>query len=241
MVSGARQKDEDWDPSENGGFAVHGMSSPSLPLADPPPVRLTFVLRSIETDPNQGPVDPLAALEKSTAAENHLTNVQIPRLEALQDLSDRISSDPYTHSQRVRKRFREQKKLDTARDAADERLKSAYGPPETLALAAESDESRSQAREEWEQARQALEDGRESAKRLKLGEERSVIPRTPSSARGSSRASGSRGSASGNGDAVSALRAKILGNTAKQGSLGGLGRLKPPDSKSLRGSLVRRT
>ena len=32
-----------------------------------------------------------------------------------------------------------------------------------LALAAESDESRSQAREEWEQARQALEDGRELA------------------------------------------------------------------------------
>lgn len=25
VVSGARQKDEDWDPEENGGFAVHGM------------------------------------------------------------------------------------------------------------------------------------------------------------------------------------------------------------------------
>ena len=25
VVSGARQKDEDWDPAENGGFAVHGM------------------------------------------------------------------------------------------------------------------------------------------------------------------------------------------------------------------------
>ena len=24
VVSGARQKDEDWDPAENGGFAIHG-------------------------------------------------------------------------------------------------------------------------------------------------------------------------------------------------------------------------
>jgi len=24
VVSGARQKDEDWDPEENGGFAIHG-------------------------------------------------------------------------------------------------------------------------------------------------------------------------------------------------------------------------
>ena len=26
VVSGARQKDEDWNPEENGGFAVHGKS-----------------------------------------------------------------------------------------------------------------------------------------------------------------------------------------------------------------------
>lgn len=24
VASGARQKDEDWDPEENGGYAVHG-------------------------------------------------------------------------------------------------------------------------------------------------------------------------------------------------------------------------
>jgi hypothetical protein len=24
VISGARQKEEDWDPEENGGFAVHG-------------------------------------------------------------------------------------------------------------------------------------------------------------------------------------------------------------------------
>ena len=25
VASGARKKDEDWDPEENGGFAIHGM------------------------------------------------------------------------------------------------------------------------------------------------------------------------------------------------------------------------
>ncbi|RPD60976.1 DUF572-domain-containing protein [Lentinus tigrinus ALCF2SS1-7] len=220
VVSGARQKDEEWDPEENGGFAVH------------------------ETDPNQGPIDPLAALEKSTEAQNHMNNVQVPRIEALQNLSDHYSSDPYEHSRRVRKRFREQKKIDKAREEVDEEVKSAYGLPEALALSADDDESRAKAKEAWKQGRQALEE-RESAKRRKVGLEIGVVPRTPSSLRASasgSRSLSSRSSGSSGGDPVSALRAKILGNTARQsGSLGGLGRLKPPDSKPVRVGLVKRT
>ncbi|TFK79800.1 DUF572-domain-containing protein [Polyporus arcularius HHB13444] len=220
VVSGARQKDEEWDPEENGGYAVH------------------------ETDPNQGPVDPLAALEKSTAAQNHMNNVQIPRIEALQNLSDHYSSDPYAHSQRLRKRFREQKKIDKAREEADEAVKRAYGLPEVLALPADDDEEiRAKAKEAWEQGRQALEE-RESAKRRKVGVEIGVVPRTPSSLRasGSGGKSSRNSGSSGGGDPVSALRAKILGNTARQsGSLGSLGRLKPPDTKLSRVGLVKRT
>ncbi|KAI0833728.1 DUF572-domain-containing protein [Trametes gibbosa] len=215
VVSGARQKDEEWDPEENGGFAVH------------------------ETDPKNGPVDPLAALEKSTDAQNHMNNVAIPRLEALQNLSDHYSSDPYSHSLRLRKRFREQKKVDKAREEADDRLKAAYGLPETLALTAEDEDSKTKAKEEWERARQALE-AQNSAKRRKVGAELAIMPRattsrtSPQSFQGSS--SESRG-----GGAVSALRAKILGNTARQGSSSGsLGRLKPPDTKSAKVGLVKR-
>ncbi|KAI0329248.1 DUF572-domain-containing protein [Cubamyces sp. BRFM 1775] len=216
VVSGARQKDEEWDPAENGGFAVH------------------------ETDPNQGPVDPLAALEKSTDAQNHMNNVQIPRIEALQNLSDHYSSDPYAHSLRVRKRFREQKKVDKAREEADEHIKSVYGLPETLALTTEDEESKAKAKEQWEQARQAMEE-RESAKRRKIGAELAVVP-SASSSRLSARASQSRAGGSGSGgDPVSALRAKILGNTARQsGSIGGLGRLKPPDAKLSKSGFIRR-
>ena len=203
----------------------------------------TFLTTYTETDPNQGPVDPLAALEKSTDAQNHMNNVQIPRLEALQGLADHYSSDPYEHSRRVRKRFREQKKIDKARDEADDAVKSAYGLPEELALSADDEESRARAKEAWEQGRQALEE-RESVKRRRLGVEVGVVPRTASSLGAS--ASGTRSSRSsgsgGGGDAVSALRAKILGNTARQsGSLGGLGRLKPPEAKVTRVGLVKRT
>ena len=31
VVSGARRKEEDWDPAENGGFAVHGPSRNPIP------------------------------------------------------------------------------------------------------------------------------------------------------------------------------------------------------------------
>ncbi len=197
---------------------------------------------SAETDPNQGPVDPLAALEKSTDAQNHMNNVQVPRIEALQNLADHYGSDPYSHSLRLRKRFREQKKVDKACEDADEALKSTYGLPEALALSKEDDESRSKAKEEWEQGRQAFEE-RESSKRRKLGAEVvGIVPRIPSShtsggsGQSSRHAGGSGTKAIKANDPVSSLRAKILGNTAKQG---GLSRLKPPDAKSARG-LVRR-
>ena len=91
-----------------------------------------------------------------------MDNVQVPRIEAVQNLADHYGSDPYSHSLRVRKRFREQKKLDKAREEADEALKSNYGLPEELALSKEDDESRSKAKEEWKQARQAFEE-RESS------------------------------------------------------------------------------
>ena len=197
----------------------------------------------LETDPNKGPEDPLAALEKSTEAQNHMNNVQVPRIEALQDLSDHYGSDPYEHSRRVRKRFREQKKIEKAHQEADDGIKNAYGLPEALALSAEDDESRAQAKEEWEQGRQALEE-RQAAKRRRVGAEISVVPSAASSSRTSARGSqpsSSRSSGNGRSDPVSALRAKILGNTARQnGSLGGLGLMKPPDSKVRRGGLVRR-
>ncbi|PSS05495.1 hypothetical protein PHLCEN_2v3777 [Hermanssonia centrifuga] len=197
VISGARQKEEDWDPEENGGYAIH------------------------DTDPNAGPVDPLAALEKTTAAQNHMNKVQVPRLEELQSLADHYGSDPYSLSRKARKRFREEKKIDKEKQAADDELKGRYGLPETLALSVESEETRSQAREDWLQARNEMKllDG---AKRRKL-EPVGIVPRTfPKSI--SSKHRSSQSSAASSSTAVDLLRARILLNTARR---------KPPDARRL--------
>ncbi|KAI6099833.1 DUF572-domain-containing protein [Pisolithus sp. B1] len=137
VVSGARQKDEEWNPEENGGFAIH-------------------VFFEIPEN-NSATTDPLTALEKSTDAHKHLTNVQIPRLESLQDLSDHYNNDPYARSAVVRKHFRAEKKVEAAKRADDDRIKGRYGLPETLKLLEDSDEARNEAREEWERGRRQLE------------------------------------------------------------------------------------
>jgi len=185
VVSGARQKDEEWNPEENGGFAIH------------------------DTDGNAGPADPLAALEKSTTAQDYVNKVQIPRLESLQDVSDRYNGDPYALSSLVRKRFRAEKKIDAAKRAADDQLKGRYGLPETLQLAAEDDESKTAAREQWEKGRRELE-ARTSIRKARL--QSSAIPLSLSST-----------SSSQHRDPIALLKARVLSNTRQSRSL------KPPD------------
>lgn len=199
VVSGARQKDEEWNPEENGGFAIHGTwlaTSLALSSSD---------ARRLDTDANAGPADPLAALEKSTTAQAFVNKVQIPRLESLQEVSDRYNSDPYTLSTLVRKRFRAEKKLDAAKRAADDQLKGRYGLPETLQLAAEDDESKDAAREQWERGRRELE-ARTSIRRARL--QSSAVPLSPSSSQGR--------------NPLALLKARVLSNTSQS-------RTKPPD------------
>ena len=66
------------------------------------------------------PVDPLASLEKTAAAKTLQTTVVAPRIEELYDHSDRVNSDPYTHSKRIRKFFREEKKIEKAKEILTE-------------------------------------------------------------------------------------------------------------------------
>ena len=160
----------------------------------------------IDTDPNAPPADPLAALEKSTDAQNHMNKVQVPRLEALQSLSDHYGNDPYSLSRKVRKRFREVKKVEKAQEAADDQVKGRFGLPEELKLSAETEETRLQAKEEWARAQKELVTRESKRRRIE------AIHR-PSSSSSSSRASGASGSGV---SAADLLRARILGNTARR-------------------------
>ncbi|KAF9790336.1 CWC16 protein [Thelephora terrestris] len=129
VTAGARQKDEDWNPEDNGGFAIH------------------------DTDGKDKPVDPLAALEKSTESQNYLMKVQAPRLEEMQGLSDKYNEDPYAASVRARKKFREKKKVEKAKEAVDNAIKSRYGLPAGLKLLEDGSSEVDEAKREWLKAR----------------------------------------------------------------------------------------
>ncbi|KAI9512952.1 DUF572-domain-containing protein [Russula earlei] len=186
VVSGARRKEEDWDPAENGGFAV------------------------LDTEGKTEPVDPLAALEKSTDAQTHANKVQAPRLEQLEDLSAHYNEDPYTHSQRMRKRFRAEKKLEQALAEADKSLKEKYGLPTELALERADDaDAVAEARHEWARGRAARAEENASRKR-KLALETPLLPAQPAR-RGASTSLEPTAS-----NAASSLRARILSNSARR-------------------------
>ncbi|KAI9451053.1 DUF572-domain-containing protein [Lactarius psammicola] len=190
VVSGARRKEEDWDPAENGGFAIH------------------------DTEGKTEPADPLAALEKTTDAQAHATKVQAPRLEQLEDLSAHYNEDPYTHSQRARKRFRAEKKVEQARAEADRSLKEKYGLPAELALERADDAgTAAEARDEWARARaeRAVDDAR---RKRKLALEAPVLPPGPAPPRRSSEAGTPTSSA------ASSLRARLLSNSARRTAAG---------------------
>ncbi|KAJ6544833.1 DUF572-domain-containing protein [Mycena vulgaris] len=182
VVSGARQKDEDWNPEENGGYAVH------------------------DTEAHAVPVDPLASLEKTTDVQKGLVKTQ-DRLESLQEVSEHYNSDPFSLSSKVRKRFREEKKVEKAKKQADDKIKDRYGLPETLSLIEDDAKAAEDAKEQWARGRRELE-LRESTKRRKLAVEITTIPSASSSQRPAKRLPAA--------NPIASLRTRVLQNTARQ-------------------------
>lgn len=80
-----------------------------------------------------------------------------PRIEALQGASDKYNSDPYSLSLKVRRKFREEKKIEKAIKAQDDEVKRRYGLPETLPLVRNDTEFESEAKEQFRQARRNLQ------------------------------------------------------------------------------------
>ncbi|KAG6810429.1 hypothetical protein H0H92_011871 [Tricholoma furcatifolium] len=187
VVSGARQKDEDWNPEENGGFAVH------------------------DTEGANVPVDPLAALEKTTDAQKRLTTIEMPRLESLQTVSEHYNADPYTLSSKVRKRFRETKKIEQEKQRADDQIKNRYGLPASLNLLAEDEATAKEAKEEWARGQRKLAE-EESNKRRRLD----IVSIPLSSSRKAHQRSKLEASSS---NPIDSLRARLLSSTAHKTNL----------------------
>lgn len=181
---------------------------------------ITHLTRQSDTEGKQGDVDPLAALEKSTDAQRHMNEVQKPRIESLQVVADHYGSDPYSLSLKVRKRFREDKKVEKEKQAEEKELKGRYGLPEELVLTRDSAEIREQDREAWLKARGELFD-RQSAKRPRLETVSILARQLPKSSSSSSKTASSSSSSRVPASAAEQLKARILGNTGKR---------KPPGS-----------
>ena len=149
--------------------------------------------------------------------------MQAPRLEQLEDVSAHYNDDPYTHSRRVRKRFRVEKKAEQARVEADKSLKVRYGLPTELALERADDPgTAAEARDEWARGRAARAEENTSRKR-KLALEAPVLP-----------APSRRGASTSTESAASALRARILSNSARRTTVAGAGAIDaliPPTSR----------
>ncbi len=139
--------------------------------------------------------------------------MQAPRLEQLEDLSTHYNEDPYTHSQRARKRFRAEKKVEQARAEADRSLKEKYGLPAGLTLERADDAgAAAEARDEWARARaeRAADDAR---RKRKLALEAPVLL-PPAPPRRSSEPGPPPSSA------ASSLRARLLANSARRTAAG---------------------
>jgi coiled-coil domain-containing protein 130 len=131
VFEGARKKDEDWNPEEEGGYAVHDTEAPSAADA---------------------PVDPFAHIEK-TIDQQTWAKTKTSRLTELQESADRLSSDPYVVSSALRRRFREEKKILLEKQARDDGVKAKFGLADDVDL---GDEDVELARERWEAGRERM-------------------------------------------------------------------------------------
>ena len=231
VTSGARKKDEDWNPEENGGFAIHGKTDSVIPKY--------FHCRPGSLDPDkQGPIDPLAALEKETQAQTLLTTVQKPRIEALQTVSDHYNDDPYTLSLRARKYFRSERKLDKARRDADDAVKGKYALPDTLSLVADDDSVKAEAKEAFaagKSKRRADEEAKRRRDEAEIGSLRCIAAASGFTSGSHHRASVKRKVSTESAASASfSLRNRLLQNTSRQADpFLKQSRVKPPDAKSL--------
>jgi len=190
VVSGARQKDEDWDPEENGGFAVH------------------------DTERADAPLDPLVALEKTAVASKNMNEVQIPRLESLQSISEQYNADPYSLSLKARKQFRQEKKVEQSKRKADDLIKDRYGLPTSLSLLEDDDEMVQEAKQKWMKGKEEIQRNQNLRKLRprRLAMDQLSIP-TPSSRRIAPQSKE---------QTLASLKARILDNTARKSySFGG--------------------
>jgi coiled-coil domain-containing protein 130 len=111
----------------------------------------------------------LAQLEKTTDAARRANEIGAPRITSLQDLSDTYNTDPYELSKRVRKQFREVKKVEKRKREEEEAVKDKYSLPSDLKLI-EGSEVQEEAKNLWAKERTEWEASERTKRRRTIAE-----------------------------------------------------------------------
>jgi coiled-coil domain-containing protein 130 len=109
-------------------------------------------------DGSERPVeqDAFAAVEKGISQKAQALSAA-QRLDALGDLNDDRWSDPYTHSKRLRKSFRQEKRVRVAVEAKDDAIRDRYGLGRDIKLIEEKPEEARAAAQAFQSGRRARE------------------------------------------------------------------------------------
>ncbi|CED85498.1 C2C2-type Zn-finger protein [Phaffia rhodozyma] len=161
---GARKKDEDWDPEQNGGYAIQDTEKPSTAAPDA-----------------------FSQLEKTTT-QLSTTQQREQRLFELYSLSSQMTSDPYTLSAKLRSTFRADKRVRLGKQAQDDAVRSKYGLADRVRLTIEQggsidqDTSQVEGMDAWKAGRDEIqkrevERGRDKAKRISSQDTQSGVER----------------------------------------------------------------
>lgn len=129
-----------------------------------------YLIGPTENDPNKaGPSDPLAQVEKTEDASRRAKEIGAPHIESLAELSETYNSDPYELSRRVRKQFREVKKIDKRKREEDDAIRDKYSLPSTLKLVDEG-EIKEEASRAWAEERTQWETEHRAKQRKVIAE-----------------------------------------------------------------------
>ena len=143
-----------------------------------------------------------------------MNEVQIPRLESLQSISEQYNADPYSLSLKARKQFRQEKKVEQSKRKADDLIKDRYGLPTSLSLLEDDDEMVQEAKQKWMKGKEEIQRNQNlrNLRPRRFAMDRLSIPTTSSR----------RITPQTKEQTLASLKARILDNTARKShSFGG--------------------
>ncbi|CAH7690984.1 CWC16 protein [Phakopsora pachyrhizi] len=134
VESGARQKNEEWDEVENGGI----------------------VLNRKEEGESGSDKDSFAQVEKQTT-DRQIASSSKDRLEDLIEFSDSRNSDPFALSQKLRRKFRNEKAELIKHSSGDDQLRLKYSLPSNLRFVVENERDSKEIDEQTRLAQLSME------------------------------------------------------------------------------------